>query len=62
MSQYEQGQWDMFVAITSAEYGKQCYFLDDNGFVYSRRTCKTLSVEDAYKEFFDWIESEWASI
>lgn len=60
MSQYEQGEWDMFELITSAMNGKAVYFLDANGFVYSRNSGKTLTVYEAYNEFLDWIEKGWA--
>jgi len=45
------GEWDMFELITSTWYGKQCYFMEDNGIVYSRVSCKHMSVDDAIKEF-----------
>lgn len=59
---YDRGQWDMFNLITSAEYGKQCYFLQDNGTVYSRRSCGYMTVDDAYNEYLNSIEDGWASI
>jgi len=51
MSQYELGQWDMFVTLSSAWWGKQYYFLQDNGWVYSRDSCGHITVEQAYAEF-----------
>ena len=51
MSQYELGQWDMFVTLSSAWWGKQYYFMQDNGLVYSRDSCKYMTVEQAYAEF-----------
>ena len=54
--QYEAGEWDMFNLITSAQYGKQCYFLETGGRVYSRYSCQTLeSVDEAVRE---WL-SQW---
>ena len=50
-SQYEQGVWDMFSLTTSVWYGKECYFLQSDGTVYSRESGKTMSKEDAYDEF-----------
>ena len=50
----KQGEWDMFELLTTAEYGKQCYFLqDDKQTVYSRISCKYMTVNDAINE---WIE------
>ena len=51
---FADGEWDMFETISSMIYGKQCYFLEETGIVYSRLTRKYLpSKEDAYKEFID---------
>ena len=55
MSQYEQGEWDMFCLITSTYFGKEYYFLQDNGWVYSRESCQFLTVEEAYQEFLKII-------
>lgn len=54
---HDNGEWEMFCLITSVEYGKECYFEQDNGVVYSRRTHKYLKDrEEAYKEFLDEIK------
>jgi hypothetical protein len=56
---FEKGQWDMFELITSAWYGKQYYFLEDNGVVYSRDTHSYLKDKDAaYNEFLNRINME----
>ena len=55
MSEYERGRWEMFDLISSLWYGKQCYFMQDNGIVYSRYSCKYMSAEDAYSEFTSMI-------
>ena len=52
---YMRGEWDMFQTITSAWYGKQCYGLENNGMVYSRRSGQTMEREAAYMEFIDAI-------
>ena len=49
------GEWDMFELITSVWYGKQCYFVEENGIVYSRVSCKHMSVDEAIKEFLGRI-------
>ena len=57
MNNYEKGRWDMFELITSTWNGKQAYFLQDDGSVYSRVSCRYMSVEDALDEFLKkiWI-------
>ena len=35
-SAYEDGQWDMFLSITSADFGKQRFFKQKDGSVYDR--------------------------
>jgi len=53
---YENGEWDMFCLITSVDWGKQCYFEQDNGVVFSGRSGKYLrDREEAYKEYLDAI-------
>lgn len=51
----EEGEWDMFNLITSTYFGKQYYFLEDDGIVYSRQSCKHMTREKAIKEFLDII-------
>lgn len=56
MTEFERGQWDMFYMITTVEYGKECYFLQNDGkTVYSRRSGKYMSVSDAYDEFINYL-------
>ena len=55
MSPYEQGEWDMFNLITSAEYGKQRFYLDRNGMVYDRKSHEYMTREEAYKNYL----GEW---
>ena len=53
---YKRGEWDMFVHLTAAEYGKECYFPQDNGTIYSRVTGKYLpNAEAAYTEWIKYI-------
>ena len=49
------GEWDMFELITSAWYGKQCYFKENNNIVYSRISHQLMSVNDAINEFIKEI-------
>jgi len=56
MTEFERGQWDMFTLIASVCYGKECYFLQDDGkTVYSRRSGKYMSISEAYDEFIDYL-------
>lgn len=51
---FEDGEWSMFTRITSAMFGKEYYFLEPDGSVYSRYSGKTLeNKEEAYKEFIE---------
>ena len=43
--------WDLFSEITCAYYGKEMYFKQDNGTVYSRSSCRYLTWEQAKSEF-----------
>ena len=47
----KQGEWDMFCLITSAWYGKECYFKQNDGMVYSRFSGTYITVNDAINEF-----------
>ena len=52
---YEDGEWDMFELITTAYYGKQMYFLENNNIAYSRVSNKAMMVGDAVQEFIKTI-------
>lgn len=52
------GAWEMFSLITSAWYGKECYFIEDNGIVYSRVSCRHMTREEALNEFLRRIGDE----
>lgn len=49
--EYADGEWDMFELISTAYYGKQCYFLQDNEMVYSRASGKYMTFSEAVDEF-----------
>ena len=51
MSENERGQWEMFVLLSSTFLGKQYYFMQDNGLVYSRESGKYMTFDDAVVEF-----------
>lgn len=46
----------MFDLISSAYYGKGMYFKQDDGIVYSRYSCKYMSVDEAIREFVSLID------
>ena len=48
---FEDGEWEMFSLITSVAYGKEYYFLEKNGMVYSRKSHEYMTREQAYEEF-----------
>lgn len=50
-AEYNRGMWDMFVLISSAWHGKQYYFKQNNGIVYSRESGTYMTVNEAYNEF-----------
>lgn len=55
MTEHERGEWDMFVLLSSAWYGKQAYFIQypKKDTVYSRISGKYMTVQEAIKEFVD---------
>lgn len=62
MTDYERGQWDMFNLLSSAWYGKQCYFNQESenapfpdGVVYSRLSAKYMTMDKAVIEFANKI-------
>lgn len=55
LSDYQMGEWDMFELITSTWYGKQYYFIQKNGLVYSRLSHEYITREEAFTEFLEAI-------
>lgn len=58
MSDYERGMWDMFLLVSSSWYGKQYYFLQKDGIVYSRESGSYMTVQAAYDEFLKSVKNE----
>lgn len=53
---HDDGEWDMFQAISNAWYGKQRFFDENNGTVYDRDKCDHLKNRDeAVSRFIDEI-------
>ena len=60
---HDDGMWEMFQLITSAEYGKQRFFDDYHGTVYDRDKGDHLKDRDAaIDRFLEEIEEVWGSI
>lgn len=56
---YKQGYFDALAEIASVWYGRQCYFAEPNGTIYSRISYKALAnADEAMQEFLDYISEE----
>lgn len=51
IQQLEQREWDLFDLLSSAWHGKQYYFKQEDGTVYSRESCQYLTFDQAIDEF-----------
>ena len=51
MNEYELGEYDVLELFSSAWYGKQYYFLQDDGVIYSRDSGKYITLDEAISEF-----------
>lgn len=56
MCGFERGEWSAFLWFSNAYHGKQYYFLQDDGTVYSRESGKYMSVHEAMIEFAKTLE------
>ena len=56
--QLESSRWELFEGLSTAYYGKQMYGLNDDGTVYSRYSCDTMSFDQAVDEFRRLISDE----
>ena len=53
---FERGEWSMFKLITNVYFGKEYYFLESDGTVYSRLSHQTLADKlSAYNEFAEYM-------
>lgn len=55
---FHRGELDMFIRISTAYHGKQYYFLQENGKVYSRSSGYYLDFEEAVAEFIKEVSGE----
>lgn len=50
--------WDVFDDISSSYYGKQVYFTQPDGTIYSRLSCGYMTFEEALSEFREAISMD----
>lgn len=48
---YERGELDTLIRLSNVYNGKQYYFEQDNGMIYSRESDKLMTLEEAIREF-----------
>ena len=58
IEQLESSRWELFDDLSTAYYGKVMYGLNDDGTVYSRYLCDTMSFDQAVDEFRRLISDE----
>ena len=56
--EYKRGEWEMFERISNAYWLKQMYFLNEDGTVYSRYSCKSMTKDEAFCEFLGRIAED----
>lgn len=60
VNDFEKGQWDIFLLLSTARLGKEYYYLhDDEKTVFSRLTQKHMSIDEAVKEFSLYLQREY---
>ena len=47
--------YEVLDGISSAYYGKQLYFLQDNGMIYDRKECDYVPFEEAFNRFVKMV-------
>ena len=58
IQQFEAREWDLFDLLSSAWFGKRCYFQQDNGTVYSRVSGEYMTLDQAIDEFAGELTNE----
>ena len=51
MADYDRGRWDVLYELSCAYLGKQYYFIQGGGVIYSRYSCRYMTLDDAVDEF-----------
>lgn len=58
IQQLEAREWDLFDLLSSAWFGKRCYFQQDNGTIYSRASGEYMTLDQAIDEFAGELTNE----
>lgn len=51
MNDYDRGRWDVLYGLSCDYFGKQYYFTENDGRIYSRESCKHMTLDEAIDEF-----------
>lgn len=51
IKQLEEREWELLNLLSRAWYGKQYYFKQEDGTVYSRKSCQYLTFDESIDEF-----------
>ena len=62
IQQLEIREWELFDLLSSAWFGKRCYFQQDNDTIYSRSSGEYMSFDQAIDEFAHELTAEGESI
>ena len=58
LNEFQKGEYEVLDLISSAWYGKQYYFLQDNGIVYSRKSGNYMTLDGAIEEFVEEMSDD----
>lgn len=58
IKQLEKREWDLLDLLSPAWFGKQCYFQQDDGTIYSRASGEYLTLDQAIDEFAGELTNE----
>lgn len=58
VQQLEAREWDLLDLLSSAWFGKRCYFKQDNGTIYSRVSGEYMTLDQAIDEFAGELTNE----
>ena len=50
-SEFKRGEFEVLAILSTAWHGKQYYFMQDNGLVYSRQSGEYMTLDNAITEF-----------
>ncbi len=58
MVEFEWTPFEVLRVLSCSYWGKDCYFLQDNGMIYSRDSGEYMTLDDAIDEFIKRIEDD----